>query len=472
MKALIRILDYEPFQKQMKPLRSNNETILFDAILCILQNIVYRRKITWFFRSITNLSDVLLKVAESAKYYRICLCIYCIFGEILTDEKLKGLKFTDTMSSVFFHVLEDAYRHPLKIHKQIPILYLLEGFLSLSKNDSIQEKTADLNKIPFFIQIADEYPIAYSILWALSFNTNVQKQLSSNASFIFKLTHLAKVCDNEKMRKTTHGLLWNLKSDHIDTSLVQIDDEKTFDIMISYSHKDTDLCKQLYDELIKTGYRVWIDFDQMHGNVMDAMAQAIEQSETVIICMSEDYRKSNYCRAEAHYAFQRQRKIVPVLLQKHYKPEGWLLFLIGQLLYVDFTKYEFQRAIELLLKELKVEVALEIKPSPLMRSISVKPISKSILEWTSTDIQDWLTQQNLPQMSRLFNNCNGRSLMHLHDFMNSGRTQQILSFLQEDSLRRINENISLIEVSCFRALLDEQRQLLESMNDTKLETYF
>ncbi|CAF4795757.1 unnamed protein product, partial [Rotaria magnacalcarata] len=61
-------------------------------------------------------------------------------------------------------------------------------------------------------------------------------------------------------------------------------DETMFDIMISYSHKDKIFCKRLYDELIKTGYRVWIDFDQIHGNVMDAMAQAIEQSNAIIIC--------------------------------------------------------------------------------------------------------------------------------------------------------------------------------------------
>jgi TIR domain len=85
--------------------------------------------------------------------------------------------------------------------------------------------------------------------------------------------------------------------------------EKQFDIMISYSHKDKVLCKQIYEELIKSGYHVWIDFEQMHGNLMDAMSQAIERSHTVIICMSEEYRKSNYCRAESHYAFQRQRKI-------------------------------------------------------------------------------------------------------------------------------------------------------------------
>jgi hypothetical protein len=137
-----------------------------------------------------------------------------------------------------------------------------------------------------------------------------------------KLANLAQECDNEKMRRVIHGILWNLEIDHEDHSISDMKDRDTFDIMISYSHKDKILCKQIYDELTKSGYRIWIDFDQMHGNVMDAMAQAIEQSQTVMICMSEDYRKSNYCRAEAHYAFQRQRKIVPVLLQKHYKPEG------------------------------------------------------------------------------------------------------------------------------------------------------
>jgi hypothetical protein len=53
--------------------------------------------------------------------------------------------------------------------------------------------------------------------------------------------------------------------------------------------------------------------------IMNAIAKAIELSQTVIIYMSEDYRKSNHWRVEAHYAFQRQRKIPPVLLQKHYR---------------------------------------------------------------------------------------------------------------------------------------------------------
>ncbi|CAF4166824.1 unnamed protein product [Rotaria sp. Silwood2] len=128
----------------------------------------------------------------------------------------------------------------------------------------------------------------------------------------------------------------------------------TFDIMISYSHADKQVCTQIYEELTRKGFRVWIDFDQMHGNVMDTMAYAIERSKTIIIGMSESYRRSSYCRAEADYAFQRRLKIVPILLQNHYKPDGWLLFLIGQLYYVDFTKYDFPQAFDALMKEIKV----------------------------------------------------------------------------------------------------------------------
>jgi hypothetical protein len=266
--------------------------------------------------------------------------------------------------------------------------------------------------------------MVFDILWALSFNHDIQRQLRSNTSFMTKLAHLPKHCHNEQMTKITHGILWNLESNHEDrTVTTETRDEKTFDIMISYSHKDEIICRRIYDELTRAGYRVWIDFDQMHGNVMDAMAQAIEQSKTVVICMSEQYRRSSYCRAEAHYAFQRQLNIVPILLQEHYKPDGWLLFLIGQLLYVNFTKHEFIQAMEMLMKEvqaLNIGKTDKIVIQPRRKSDTVLPVlpisspailpplqlPENILDWTQTDVHDWLTRHKLVQMSGLLSNSN------------------------------------------------------------------
>jgi hypothetical protein len=276
------------------------------------------------------------------------------------------------------------------------------------------------------------------------------------------------------MRKIAHGILWNLNSNHDEHTPSEKSDDTTFDIMISYSHKDQQICKQLYNEFIQNGYRVWIDFDQMHGNIMDAMAQGIERSRTIVICMSEQYRRSNYCRAEAEYAFQRQIKIVPILLQEHYKPDGWLLFLIGQSLYVDFTKHQFSTAIDILIKEVKASYVhhthnIQIRSDqniflglphniPVLQQISeAKVRPKNIQNWTVEHVNDWLKDNNLLEMSYLLSDIDGPTLIYFTDYITKGDTQQILSSLQQDSLRRTNRNISLVELSHFRNLIRQYK---------------
>jgi hypothetical protein len=481
--ALIRIISYKPFYSFITAQWTNNETILIDFCLFSLKNVAQTQDLIWFFRTKTSLPDTLLTIADLSTHDKICLRAYVILGEILCNERLKDLKITENLSLFFYDMLEHAWLHPTKIYKQIPIFHLLRSFLTLSKIDAIQQKTFDLNKIPLLIEISDQYPITYDILWALSFNSDIQQQLHSNAVFMSKLANLAKECDNEQMRKITHGILWNIDSTRQDRAISEISEEKTFDIMISYSHKDETICKQIYENLIKEGYQVWIDFDQMHGNVMDAMAQAIERSHIIIICMSEEYRKSNYCRAEAHYAFQRQLKIVPILLQEHYQPDGWLLFLIGQLIYVDFIKYEFSRAMDMLMKELRAEDFSDITTTPLRSRIgtysvlcniqtSVIPsvplvLPKNIKDWSKTNVHDWLIEHKLLQMSQILGNSDGRSLIYLNNFIKNGDTKEILKLFQEESIRRTNESLSLVELSHLESLIDQQKR---SRKSTKRNT--
>ncbi|CAF4987808.1 unnamed protein product, partial [Rotaria sp. Silwood1] len=350
--ALIRIVSYRPFHQCISAQWYNDETLLIDSILVFLFGALEIQNMRCFISSQTNLFATLLVIAQTSPYDRICICAYGFLAEILTDEQMKELKITENISGFFFNILEQAWKDPTKRCKTIPIPHLLKGFLSLSKNDTIQSTTANSNKISLLIELCDEYPMTFDILWALSFNSSIQQQLQSNQLFMMKLAQIKHGSNDESMRKIVNGILWNLNSNRGEDAVLKNRDDTTFDIMISYSHKDKQICKQLYDELVRAGYRVWIDFDHMHGNIMDAMAQAIEQSRMIIICMSEHYRRSNYCRAEAQYAFQCQLKMVPVLLQKYYKPDGWLSFLTAQLLYVDFTKHDFSRAIAMLMNEL------------------------------------------------------------------------------------------------------------------------
>ena len=267
------------------------------------------------------------------------------------------------------------------------------------------------------------------------------------------------------MRKILFGLRWNLNSNASSADTHSVD---KFDVMISYSHKDKLICGQIYEELLRRGYRVWIDFNEMHGNVMDAMAQAIEQSHSIILCISEEYQRSNYCRAEAQYAFKRQLNIVPIVLQKSYKPDGWLLFLIAGLLYVDFTKYAFEQAMQMLLSEFQTSRRMSDPP---VETSSISPSNerpRQVRQWTVNDVQQWLVERKLFQMAQLLTDVDGLGLIYLSRLMSNSVSQDYLLLFQQDSIQRTGRALSLIELARFHSLLDGELHILAKTKRWKL----
>ena len=52
----------------------------------------------------------------------------------------------------------------------------------------------------------------------------------------------------------------------------------------------------------------------------ESMATAIEESECILVCMSELYKESPNCRMEAEYIIQLKKPFVPLIMQKGYRP--------------------------------------------------------------------------------------------------------------------------------------------------------
>lgn len=71
--------------------------------------------------------------------------------------------------------------------------------------------------------------------------------------------------------------------------------------------------------------------------------------------MSETYKRSANCKSEAEYAFNRKKHIVPIKMKKDYVPDGWLGFILGTRMYIDFGTYEFEKAIKLLHTEIQLQ---------------------------------------------------------------------------------------------------------------------
>ena len=88
---------------------------------------------------------------------------------------------------------------------------------------------------------------------------------------------------------------------------------------------------------------------------MQAMADAVEHSEFILLCMSDSYKRSAYCQAEAEYAFRCKRHLLPCIVRQGYRADGWLGIVIGSRIYVDFGRLEFKDACELLIKEIGLQ---------------------------------------------------------------------------------------------------------------------
>ncbi|CAF1054547.1 unnamed protein product [Adineta steineri] len=126
-----------------------------------------------------------------------------------------------------------------------------------------------------------------------------------------------------------------------------------YDIMISYCHRDKELSHRIYYRLLEDKFRVWMDVENMYGPIVERMAESIENSEFVLLLMSNAYKSSSYCQLEAEYAFKYQACLIPLVVKNDFTQTGWLGMLVGLRHHIDFTKTTFDDAYAQLCKELQ-----------------------------------------------------------------------------------------------------------------------
>eukprot|EP01047_Picozoa_sp_COSAG01_P094670 COSAG01_NODE_25534_length_741_cov_3.490654_1_plen_133_part_00 len=116
--------------------------------------------------------------------------------------------------------------------------------------------------------------------------------------------------------------------------------------------------KRVNSALKARKYAVWIDIEKMQGSTVEAMAAAVEQSVCVVYGISQAYKESTNCRMEVQYAFQREKDMVPLMLEEGYHPDGWLGMFLGVRLWYGFcgatlgSEVAFEGKIEELCREL------------------------------------------------------------------------------------------------------------------------
>ena len=71
------------------------------------------------------------------------------------------------------------------------------------------------------------------------------------------------------------------------------------------------------------------DVEAMSGSTVDAMADAIDHSHTVLYAVSLEYKESANCKLECMYAHSAGVEMIPMMLQDNFKANGWLGMMLG-----------------------------------------------------------------------------------------------------------------------------------------------
>lgn len=288
----------------------------------------------------------------------------------------------------------------------------------VARNDNNKRMIANHGVIPLLVKICESSSVkqqaeAVRAIWRLAFDHENKKEMLTKTEWnvVSVLTKLSESPD-ANVKSISNKALWTIN----DTEQKRKEGKpKKLDtdqhVMISYNWGHQSMAKQIRDRLISHGMKVWMDLDNMTGSTIQAMASAVEQAFIILMCFSYKYKNSDNCRAEAEYAFQLKKKIIPVKMEMGYKADGWLGFIIGAKLFFDFSgKYPFENKMTELYKELtsqNEEPSDEIKIQPELETSSVvhssPPVKHhsdkigKIRKWSDSSVDKWLSKHDLPK---------------------------------------------------------------------------
>ena len=88
------------------------------------------------------------------------------------------------------------------------------------------------------------------------------------------------------------------------------------EVFISYSRKDLDVVKPLYEWLEKAGCQCWLDVDGMFSGVSykKVIVDAIKRSKVMLFMSSENSNKSRNVVSEVSVAMEYGKKVIPIRL--------------------------------------------------------------------------------------------------------------------------------------------------------------
>ncbi|XP_069137832.1 uncharacterized protein [Argopecten irradians] len=381
----------------------------------------------------TNVMDVLTPFLKS-KNTHIKLITLLGLAHIVNEQQNKELTANASLFDFLLETMKAAIKNKDRRQYGFSVEELLDGLANLAKNDLNKTIIMEKKVFPMLKDIImkgksdKEKAEALKVIWELAFMPKNKQIFMGDKDFWKKIYSLQSdsdddiakaaqgacfvITDGDLNKKVPPGMKSFRKPVPVLTRREKTDEEQH--IMISYNWADQKMLLKVRDNLQAAGYKVWMDVDNMEGDILDAMARAVEDAHIVLMCYSEKYKESKNCRTEAQYAYQVNKEIIPILMQNRYKPDGWLGILVGSKLFYEFThKYAFDKKMSELIRELenRFRIMFRKDAAPKFQNVvsaTLKQVQQDNLEnkvsmvaWTKDDLDGWLTRNKLEALAGL-----------------------------------------------------------------------
>ena len=258
----------------------------------------------------------------------------------LVDENTNHLISADkNLLRFIITLLDEAWQSEDRHSNGYSAKELAEGLSHLAINDANKNILGQNGVIPVLISVIktsnedEEKASATRALWMLDFDDNNKEKIRQEEGAM-DILHQLQQSENPEVQKAAAGALWEIEGKTA-RHLERIASTRNH-VMISYQWDSQEVLVEVKNRLQASGYRVWMDLEQMGGSTLETMAKAVENSSVVLICLSERCKESPNCRSEVEYTYKLGKDIIPLMMQRNYKPDGWLGFLLGTKFWIDF----------------------------------------------------------------------------------------------------------------------------------------
>ena len=335
---------------------------------------------------------------------------------------------------------------------------LAEGLSHLAINDANKKILGQNGVIPVLISVIktsnedEEKASATRALWMLAFHDSNKEKIRQEEGAM-DILHRLQQSENPEVQKAAAGALWEIEGKTA-RHLERIASTRNH-VMISYQWDSQEVLVEVKNRLQASGYRVWMDLEQMKGSTLEAMAEAVENASVVLVCVSRRYKESQNCRSEATYAYDLKKDIIPLMMERNYKGDGWLGIIVTGKMWFDFqSKHVLEQSVTKVIKELGgrgKDVDVTDGPSePVVQAVqsdivATSPSSPGVSTWTNKEVKQWFKEIGLEKVCKEdISEVNGQTLIDL---------QQVRSECPEYFYRCLEKNLNLsnmVDVFTFR----------------------